>query len=73
LADAMLGVVLAAKKDYAGAEGLFRAALGKSPSDQRMLQNLGALLAEQGRVEEARRFFDEAAKAAESTPREPRP
>jgi len=63
LGYAILGGVLAARKDYSGAEKLFRVALSKSPGDPRMLHNLGNLLEEQGRTEEARPYLEAASKA----------
>jgi Flp pilus assembly protein TadD len=62
-ANAMMGVVLAAKKDYAGAERAFRVVLSQYPQDARMLNNLGHLREEQGRLEEARQFFAAALKS----------
>jgi tetratricopeptide (TPR) repeat protein len=62
-AYAMLGVVLATKKDYPGAERLFREALSKAPGNARMLNNLGILLAEEGRLDEARQLFAAALKS----------
>ncbi len=62
-AYAMLGVVLAAKKDYPGAEQLFREALSKAPGNAVMLNNLGIFLEEQGRRDEARELFAAALKA----------
>ena len=63
VAYAILGVVLATKKDYSGAERLFREALSKSPGNARMLNNLGIILEEQGRLEEARQLFAAALKS----------
>jgi tetratricopeptide (TPR) repeat protein len=54
---AILGAVLATKKDYSGAEQSYRVALSKSPGNAPILNNLGVLLAEQGRLEEARGLF----------------
>jgi len=62
-AYAALGLVLAAKKDFSGAEQAYRVALSKSPGDAQMLNNLGMILVEQGRLEEARQFFAAALKA----------
>ena len=62
-AYSVLGVVLAAKKDYSGAERSFRMALSKSPGDARMLNNLGTFLVAQGRLEEAKQFLEAALKA----------
>ena len=62
-AYAVLGAVLATKKDYSGAERSYRMALSKSPGNAPMMNNLGALLADQGRREEARQLFEAALKA----------
>jgi tetratricopeptide (TPR) repeat protein len=63
LAYGILGAVLEAKKDYPGAEQVFRVALSKSPGDARLLNNLGIVLEQQGRLEEARQLFEAALKA----------
>jgi tetratricopeptide (TPR) repeat protein len=62
-AYAILGSVRAARKDYAGAEQAYRIALSKTPDNAPMLNNLGILFAEQGRMAEARQFFAAAMKA----------
>jgi Flp pilus assembly protein TadD len=62
-AYAVLGAVLAAKKDYSGAERSFRVVLSQYPGDARMLNNLGYIREEQGRLEEARQFFEAALKS----------
>ena len=62
-AYAVLGSVLSAKRDYAGAERAYRAALSKSAENAAMLNNLGVLLTEQGRLEEARQLLEAALKA----------
>ncbi len=62
-ANAMMGVVLAAKKDFSGAERAFRVVLSKYPGDARMLNNLGYIREQQGRLEEARQLFAAAMKA----------
>ena len=59
----VMGAVLLAKKDYAGAEQMVRAALSKFPEDARLLNNLGTVLGEEGRLEEARQLFAAALKA----------
>jgi tetratricopeptide (TPR) repeat protein len=63
LAYTNLGDVLAAKKDYLGAEQMYRKALIKSPGNAWMLNNLGIILELQGRPEEARHFFASALKS----------
>ena len=60
---AVLGAVLAARKDYAGAEQMYRVALSKAPGDARMLNNLGFYAEQMGRLEEARQLFAAAFKA----------
>ena len=62
LGYAMLGDVLAAKKNYAGAEELLRAALTKAPGEARLLVDLGSILELQGRTDEARVFLEAALK-----------
>ena len=58
----VLGSVLEAKKDYAGAERAYRMALSKKPGDVKLLNQLGIVLEQQGRLAEARLFFAAALK-----------
>jgi tetratricopeptide (TPR) repeat protein len=62
-AYATLGAVLATKKDYPGAEKSYRTALSRSPGNAPLLNNLGAVIKEQGRLEEAKQLFEAALKA----------
>ena len=59
----VLGNVLLVKKDYAGAEQAYRAALSKAPENPGVLNNLGLVLEGQGRTEEAKQFFAAAMKS----------
>jgi protein O-mannosyl-transferase len=61
-AYSVLGSVLDAKKDYAGAERAYRVALSKKPRDVKLLNQLGIVLEQEGRLEEARWFFAAALK-----------
>ncbi len=65
----VLGSVLAAKKDYAGAERAYRIALRKKPGDVKLLNQLGIVIEQQGRLEEARWFFAAALKLDPSSSR----
>jgi len=62
LTYATLGDVLAAKKNYADAEDLYRAALNKEQGDAQLFYRLGLLVESQGRLEEARQLYAAAAK-----------
>jgi len=62
-AYAVLGLVLLAKKDYAGAERACRVAVSLSPGNAAMLYNLAIVVAKQGRVKESRQLYQRALKA----------
>jgi Tfp pilus assembly protein PilF len=62
LGYSMLGDVQMAKDNYSGAEEWFRMAVSRAPRDARLLNALGNVIERQGRVEEARYFFDAALK-----------
>jgi len=62
-AYAVLGLVLLAKKDYAGAEEACRVAVSLSPENAAILYNLGIVLAKEGHVKESRQWYERALKA----------
>jgi len=55
-----LAAVLMVKGDYVAAERSLRTALEKSPGDAQLMNNLGAALEQQGRLDEARYYYDAA-------------